>query len=140
MSEEKDIIEHENELLQALAAQAPAEDFSVSEGEVLPAGTPPASREEIIEALRTVCDPEIMINIYDLGLVYDIRQAENGNVEVDMTLTAPTCPVAGILPGQAAAAMAALSGVGSAKVNVVWEPAWTPERLSDEAKAMLEMF
>ncbi len=140
MSEEKDIIEHENELLQALAAQAPAEDFSVSEGEVLPAGTPPASREEIIEALRTVCDPEIMINIYDLGLVYDIRQAENGNVEVDMTLTAPTCPVAGILPGQAAAAMAALSGVGIAKVNVVWEPAWTPERLSDEAKAMLEMF
>lgn len=140
MSEEKDIIEHENELLQALAAQAPAEDFSVSEGEVLPARTPPASREEIIEALRTVCDPEIMINIYDLGLVYDIRQAENGNVEVDMTLTAPTCPVAGILPGQAAAAMAALSGVGIAKVNVVWEPAWTPERLSDEAKAMLEMF
>lgn len=140
MSEEKDIIEHENELLQALAAQAPAEDFSVSEGEALPAGTPPASRDEIIEALRTVCDPEIMINIYDLGLVYDIRQSENGNVEVDMTLTAPTCPVAGILPGQAAAAMAALSGVGIAKVNVVWEPAWTPERLSDEAKAMLEMF
>lgn len=140
MSEEKDIIEHETELLQALAAQAPAEDFSVSEGEALPAGTPPASRDEIIEALRTVCDPEIMINIYDLGLVYDIRQADNGNVEVDMTLTAPTCPVAGILPGQAAAAMAALSGVGIAKVNVVWEPAWTPERLSDEAKAMLEMF
>ncbi len=140
MSEEKDIIEHETELLQALAAQAPAEDFSVSEGEALPAGTPPASRDEIIEALHTVCDPEIMINIYDLGLVYDIRQADNGNVEVDMTLTAPTCPVAGILPGQAAAAMAALSGVGIAKVNVVWEPAWTPERLSDEAKAMLEMF
>lgn len=140
MSEEKDIIEHETELLQALAAQAPAEDFSVSEGEALPAGTSPASRDEIIEALRTVCDPEIMINIYDLGLVYDIRQAGNGNVEVDMTLTAPTCPVAGILPGQAAAAMAALSGVGIAKVNVVWEPAWTPERLSDEAKAMLEMF
>lgn len=140
MSEKKDIIEHETELLQALAAQAPAEDFSVSEGEALPAGTPPASRDEIIEALRTVCDPEIMINIYDLGLVYDIRQADNGNVEVDMTLTAPTCPVAGILPGQAAAAMAALSGVGIAKVNVVWEPAWTPERLSDEAKAMLEMF
>lgn len=140
MNEEKDIIEHETELLQALAAQAPAEDFSVSEGEPLAAGAAIASREELVEALRTVCDPEIMINIYDLGLVYDIRQADNGNVEVDMTLTAPTCPVAGILPGQAAAAMAALSGVGIAKVNVVWEPAWTPERLSDEAKAMLEMF
>lgn len=140
MSEEKDIIEHETELLQALAAQAPAEDFSVSKGELLAEGTPLSSKDELIEALRTVCDPEIMINIYDLGLVYDIRQNLDGNVEVDMTLTAPTCPVAGILPEQAAEALSALSGVGVAKVNVVWEPAWTPERLSDEAKAMLEMF
>lgn len=140
MNDEKDIIEHETELLQAMAAQAPAEDFSVSEGEPLPAGAVLAAKEELVEALRTICDPEIMINIYDLGLVYDIRQSDDGNVDVDMTLTAPTCPVAGILPGQAAAALAALPGVGVAKVNVVWEPAWTPERLSDEAKAMLEMF
>lgn len=140
MNDEKDIIEHETELLQAMAAQAPAEDFSVSEGEALPAGAVLAAKEELVEALRTICDPEIMINIYDLGLVYDIRQSDDGNVDVDMTLTAPTCPVAGILPGQAAAALAALPGVGVAKVNVVWEPAWTPERLSDEAKAMLEMF
>lgn len=140
MSEEKDIIEHETELLQALAAQAPAEDFSVSRGEPLAEETPLSSKDELIEALRTVCDPEIMINIYDLGLVYDIRQNLDGNVEVDMTLTAPTCPVAGILPEQAAEALSSLSGVGVAKVNVVWEPAWTPDRLSDEAKAMLEMF
>nr|QIM10542.1 SUF system Fe-S cluster assembly protein [uncultured Alphaproteobacteria bacterium] len=140
MSEEKDIIEHETELLQALAAQAPAEDFSVSRGEPLADETPLSSKDELIEALRTVCDPEIMINIYDLGLVYDIRQNLDGNVEVDMTLTAPTCPVAGILPEQAAEALSSLSGVGVAKVNVVWEPAWTPDRLSDEAKAMLEMF
>lgn len=140
MSDKKDMMEYENELLQAMAAQTPVEEFSVTEGEPLPAGAPKASKEELVNALRTVCDPEIMINIYDLGLVYDVRQSDDGNVEVDMTLTAPTCPVAGVLPGQAAAALAALEGVGTATVNLVWEPAWSPERLTDEAKAMLEMF
>lgn len=139
MSEE-DLIEHEAELLQAMAAQAPVEEFSVSEGKTLPENSVIASKDQLIEALRTICDPEIMINIYDLGLVYDIRQSENGDVEVDMTLTAPTCPVAGILPGQAAEALAALEGVGVAKVNLVWEPAWTPDCLTDEAKAILDMF
>lgn len=140
MSEEFDMEEKELELLQAMSAQAPVEEFSVSEGTALPEGTPLASKDQLIEALRTICDPEIMINIYDLGLVYDIRQSLDGNVEVDMTLTAPTCPVAGVLPGQAAAALAALDGVGIAKVNLVWEPAWSPERLTEEAKAILEMF
>ena len=140
MSEESDMEEKELELLQAMSAQAPVEEFSVSEGTVLPEGTPLASKDQLIEALRTICDPEIMINIYDLGLVYDIRQSLDGNVEVDMTLTAPTCPVAGVLPGQAAAALAALDGVGIAKVNLVWEPAWSPDRLTEEAKAILEMF
>ena len=140
MSEEFDMEEKELELLQAMSAQAQVEEFSVSEGTVLPEGTPLASKDQLIEALRTICDPEIMINIYDLGLVYDIRQSLDGNVEVDMTLTAPTCPVAGGLPGQAAAALAALDGVGIAKVNLVWEPAWSPDRLTEEAKAILEMF
>lgn len=140
MSEEFDMEEKELELLQAMSAQAPVEEFSVSEGTVLSEGTPLASKDQLIEALRTICDPEIMINIYDLGLVYDIRQSLDGNVEVDMTLTAPTCPVAGVLPGQAAAALAALDGVGIAKVNLVWEPAWSPDRLTEEAKAILEMF
>ena len=140
MSEEFDMEEKELELLQAMSAQAPVEEFSVSEGTVLPEGTPLASKDQLIEALRTICDPEIMINIYDLGLVYDIRQSLDGNVEVDMTLTAPTCPVAGVLLGQAAAALAALDGVGIAKVNLVWEPAWSPDRLTEEAKAILEMF
>lgn len=140
MADEKDMEETEQELLQALAAQTPVEEFSVTEGESLSQDEKKASKEEIIEVLRTICDPEIVINIYDLGLVYDIRQLENGDIEVDMTLTAPTCPVAGILPRQAAQALAELEGVGKATVNLVWEPAWTPDRLTDEAKAILEIF
>ena len=143
MSEEdkKDQLDEkaEAELLQALAAQAPAEDYVVQSGSAIAEGTPLATREAIVEALRTVSDPEIMINIYDMGFIYDIRQLLNGNVEIDMTLTAPTCPVAGILPQQAADAVAALDGVGIAIVKVVWEPAWTPERMTEEAKAILEM-
>lgn len=99
-----------------------------------------AEREQIIEALKTVSDPEIMINIWDLGLIYKIVQEENGDVKIDMTVTAPTCPVAGILPQQAADAVAQLDGVGVVEVKIVWEPAWTIENLSDEAKAMIELF
>lgn len=81
-----------------------------------------------------------MINIWDLGLVYKISQKENGDVYIEMTVTAPTCPVAGILPQQAADAVARLDGVGVVEVKIVWEPAWTIENLSEEAKAMIELF
>ena len=130
----------EAELLQALAAQAPAEEYVATSGEALPEGALLAARDDIVDALKTVSDPEIPINIYDMGFVYDIRQLNNGNVEIDMTLTAPTCPVAGILPQQAADAVAALSGVGQVTVKVVWEPAWTPDKMSEDARAVLEMF
>lgn len=99
-----------------------------------------ATREQIIEALKTVSDPEIMINIWDMGLVYKIEQAPNGDVFIDMTVTAPTCPVAGILPQQAADAVALVDGTGVIEVKIVWEPAWTFERLSEDAKAMIELF
>lgn len=130
----------EAELLQALAAQAPAEEYVATSGEALPEGALLAVRDDIVDALKTVSDPEIPINIYDMGFVYDIRQLNNGNVEIDMTLTAPTCPVAGILPQQAADAVAALCGVGQVTVKVVWEPAWTPDKMSEDARAVLEMF
>ena len=109
------------------------------------AGSPLAQREniamlqDIIEALKTVYDPEIPINIYDLGLIYKINQSDDGNVHIDMTLTAPGCPVAEILPQQAADAVAAISGVGKVDVEIVWEPVWSIECLSEEAKEMLEM-
>ena len=130
----------EAELLQALAAQAPAEEYVATSCEALPEGALLAARDDIVDALKTVSDPEIPINIYDMGFVYDIRQLNNGNVEIDMTLTAPTCPVAGILPQQAADAVAALCGGGQVTVKVVWEPAWTPDKMSEDARAVLEMF
>lgn len=99
-----------------------------------------ADREAIIEALKTVSDPEIMINIWDMGLVYKIEQKENADVYIEMTVTSPMCPVAGVLPQQAADAVAAIEGVGEVEVKIVWEPAWSLANLSDEAKEMFEMF
>jgi FeS assembly SUF system protein len=101
---------------------------------------PAASDEPVIAALRTVFDPEIPVNIYDLGLIYGLERAPDGSVRIEMTLTAPGCPVAGSMPGQVAEAVAAAEGVGEVEVRLVWEPPWTPERMSDEAKVALDMF
>lgn len=137
---DSEISMNEADLLEAMTQPLPDKDYKVNVGTPLPEGTPVADKESIIAALQTVSDPEIMINIWDMGLIYDIRIQDNGNVEIDMTVTAPTCPVAGVLPAQAAEAVAAIEGVGEVEVRLVWEPAWTFERLSDEAKMMFEMF
>ncbi|MBR4106246.1 MAG: DUF59 domain-containing protein [Alphaproteobacteria bacterium] len=99
-----------------------------------------ASREAIIDALKTVSDPEITINIWDMGLVYKLEQKDNGDVYIEMTVTSPMCPVAEVLPNQAAEVVATLEGVGCVEVKVVWEPAWDISMMSDDAKAMIEMF
>ena len=135
-----EISDTETSLLEAMTQPLPDKDYKVNVGSPLPQGTPIADKDSIISALKTVSDPEIMINIWDMGLIYDIRIADNGNIEIDMTVTAPTCPVAGVLPVQAAEAVSALDGVGEVEVRLVWEPAWTFDRLSDEAKMMFEMF
>lgn len=109
-------------------------------GQRLPAGTPAATEAEVIEALKTVYDPEIPVNIYDLGLIYDLEVFDDGSVRIDMTLTAPACPVAGEMPGMVAEAVAGVAGVGEAEVQLVWEPQWTPERMSEEARLLLDMF
>ena len=114
-------------------------DFKATAGEPLPAGTAPASEDAVVAALRTVHDPEIPVNIYDLGLVYKLAIGADGDVAVDMTLTAPGCPVAGEMPGQVANAVAAVVGVGRVSVTLVWEPGWTPERMSADAKLALGM-
>ncbi len=93
-------------------------DYIATAGKPLEQGKPLSSRENIIDALKTVSDPEIMINIWDLGLVYRIEQKENGDVFIDMTVTAPTCPVAGVLPQQAADAVSLLDGVKSLKLLI----------------------
>jgi len=135
----EEINENEAQLLEAMSVDD-APEYKASAGTPLQDGQKHASKEEIVEAIRTVYDPEIPINVYDMGLIYDIRQIENGNVFIDMTLTAPGCPVAGILPGQVAEAVAAVEGVGAVEVKVVWEPLWSIERMTDEAKAMMDLF
>ena len=90
------------------------------------------------DALKSVHDPEIPVNIYDLGLIYDVERLHNGDVYVTMSLTAPGCPVAGEMPGQVARALAAVEGVGEVSVELVWSPPWTPERMSDDARLALD--
>ena len=141
MTDENHDNPHEADLLNAITlSTAEKKEYMATAGKSKPSDEKTASREDVIEALKTVCDPEIMINIWDMGLVYDIRIADNGNIDIDMTLTAPGCPVAGILPQQAADAVALVEGTGIVTVKIVWEPAWSMERLSDDARAMMELF
>jgi FeS assembly SUF system protein len=93
--------------------------------------------QRIIAAIRTIYDPEISVNIYDLGLIYDIQINPQNEVHVDMTLTAAACPVAGSLPGQVECTIKAVEGVSDAHVELVWDPPWSQENMSDEAKLAL---
>ncbi len=106
--------------------------------EALPVDAP--LREQVIAALRSVYDPELPVNIYDLGLIYDIDISEAADVSVRMTLTAPGCPVAGSLPGQVECAIRAVEGVHNASVELVWDPPWSETRMSDVAKLALGLF
>lgn len=92
----------------------------------------------VVETLRTIYDPELPVNIYDLGLIYRLEvHPECGRVDIDMTLTAPACPVAERFPGQVAAAVRQLAGVDEVVVNLVWEPRWTRNRMSEAARLEL---
>ena len=95
------------------------------------------TRDQLIEALRTVYDPEIPVNIYDLGLIYRLEVDDHGRVEIDMTLTAPACPVAGTLPHAVGRVIDAVPGVEDTVVHLVWTPAWSKERMSEEAQLQL---
>jgi FeS assembly SUF system protein len=99
-----------------------------------------ALQPEIVKALSKVFDPEIPVNIYDLGLIYEIIVDASNAVGIRMTLTAPNCPAAQILPGQVKAAAAGVPGVTDSKVDVVWEPPWDRDRMSEAAKLQLGMF
>ena len=95
---------------------------------------------EIVAALKTVFDPEIPADIYELGLIYKVEINDERAVDVTMTLTTPNCPAAGELPTQVENAVASVPGVGVVSVSVVWDPPWSPERMSDEARLVLNMW
>jgi FeS assembly SUF system protein len=91
-------------------------------------------------ALREVYDPEIPVNIYELGLIYKVDINEKNNVYIEMTLTSPGCPVAGEMPGMVADSVKTVDGVGEIKVEIVWDPAWDPGKMAETAKLQLNMF
>lgn len=92
---------------------------------------------EVIEQIRTVYDPEIPVNVYDLGLIYDIQVDDEKNVHILMTLTSPMCPVAGSLPGEIESAVRGTPGIGETSIELTWDPPFTIDRMSDEVKLML---
>jgi FeS assembly SUF system protein len=95
--------------------------------------------EAVVAALKEIYDPEIPVNIYDLGLIYGIEVAEGGHVAVTMTLTTPHCPVAESMPGEVELRVGSVPGVGVAEVHLIWDPPWDPQKMSDEAKLELGM-
>ncbi len=119
---------------------APGEEFTARAGTPLPPGANAADPSAVVAALKTVHDPEIPVDIYELGLIYGQEIAADGTTKIEMTLTAPTCPVAGVIPQQVADAVAAVEGVGEVEVTLVWEPPWTQDRMSEEARLVLNMF
>jgi FeS assembly SUF system protein len=96
--------------------------------------------DELVTALKTVFDPEIPVDIYELGLIYKVDVSDDKDVLVEMTLTAPGCPVAGEMPGWVEDAVMTVDGIRSAKANLVFDPPWDPSKMSDEAKLALNMF
>jgi FeS assembly SUF system protein len=119
---------------EAAAAPAPAG------GAALPADDVARMTDEIITALKTVYDPEIPADIYELGLIYKVDIADDRKVTVDMTLTTPNCPSAAELPAMVENAVASVPGVGEVAVNVVWDPPWDQSRMTDEARVALNMW
>jgi len=106
----------------------------------LPEGELTRMTDDIVAAIKTVYDPEIPADIYELGLIYRIDIEDDRSVKVDMTLTTPNCPSAGELPQMVENAVASVPGVSSAKCNVVWDPPWDQSRMSDEARLVLNMW
>ena len=109
-------------------------DYKATAGEPLGLSIKKAAKEDIITAIKSVQDPELMINIYDLGLIYEINQKENGDVDIKMTLTSPTCPLAGDMPKMVANAVSSVPGTGVITVKLTFDPPWGIDRLSEEVK------
>ncbi|MBK9376023.1 MAG: DUF59 domain-containing protein [Holophagales bacterium] len=113
--------------------------MSVAMPEPVPAAPGPDLEQKVIGTLKKIYDPEIPVNIHDLGLIYSVNVGGGGSVQVTMTLTAPACPVAGTLPGEVERAVKSVDGVTEAKVELVWDPPWNPGMMSKMARVMLGM-
>lgn len=127
----RETFERKRDYLEGFLSQKPAD---------LPAGQPGgATYDAIIDALKDIYDPEIPVNIYDLGLIYNVEVTDAGHAVVTMTLTTPHCPVAESMPAEVELRVGAVPGVGHAEVNLVWDPPWDPAKMSDEARLELGM-
>ena len=98
------------------------------------------NQEQVIECIKTVVDPEIPVNLYDLGLIYDIKISDKNDIKIKMTLTNPNCPVAGTIPESVGKSIEKLSNLNSIEVSLVWDPKWHKDLMSDEAKLALDIF
>ena len=124
-------LERKKDYLEGFLAQKPQADNPAAPGGAL--------YESVIDALKEIFDPEIPVNIYDLGLIYGVDVSEDGDVAIAMTLTTPHCPVAESMPGEVELRAGAVPGVRDAQVNLVWDPPWDPSKMSDEARLELGM-
>ena len=125
---------------QAAAVDKPPENAAINRSSALPAEELEQLTDGIISALKTVYDPEIPADIYELGLIYKVDIADDRTVKVDMSLTSPNCPSAQELPIMVENAVSSVPGVKETKVDVVWDPPWDPSRMSDEARLVLNMW
>jgi FeS assembly SUF system protein len=127
-----------------MVAEAPpavgTAQVTIQHGSAIPADELARLSDEIVAALKTVYDPEIPADIYELGLIYKVDVDDERVVRVEMTLTTPNCPSAAELPAMVENAVASVPGVREAKVDIVWDPPWDPSRMSDEARAVLNMW
>ena len=121
-------------------AEKPAVNAAVANSSALPEAELNRLTDDIVGALKTVYDPEIPADIYELGLIYKIDIGDDRGVKIDMSLTSPNCPSAQELPIMVENAVASVAGVGPVKVDVVWDPPWDPSRMSDEARLVLNMW
>ncbi|KTT68421.1 SUF system Fe-S cluster assembly protein [Sphingomonas sanguinis] len=123
--------ERQRDYLSGFLSQKPTADDPTQPGGALYDG--------IIDALKDIFDPEIPVNIYDLGLIYGVEVTDGGHAVVTMTLTTPHCPVAESMPGEVELRVSAVPGIATADVNLVWDPPWDPQKMSDDAKLELGM-
>jgi FeS assembly SUF system protein len=128
------------EVVAKAAPAAGTAQVTIQHGSAIPADELARLSDEIVGALKTVYDPEIPADIYELGLIYKVDVDDDRVVKVEMTLTTPNCPSAAELPAMVENAVASVPGVREAKVDIVWDPPWDPSRMSDEARAVLNMW